>query len=85
MTSRIVEILALIISITALALSGIYAVTWQQNQHDKLVSDAIRVASERGVDPMAVRCAFADSKDTICLVYSAGVRDGSKDPKPSKK
>ena len=31
----------------------------------------INSALEKGIDPIAIRCAYANSSDDICLVYSA--------------
>jgi hypothetical protein len=31
----------------------------------------VNSALEKGIDPIAIRCAYADSTDDICLVYSA--------------
>jgi hypothetical protein len=35
-----------------------------------LMAENINKAIEKGIDPMAVRCAYASSGDQICLAYS---------------
>ena len=35
------------------------------------LSSSIETASARGIDPVAVRCAYATTNDTICIVYAS--------------
>ena len=35
------------------------------------MSEAVKEASNKGINPIATRCAFADPNDTICIVYAA--------------
>jgi hypothetical protein len=39
------------------------------------LSNALSEASIKGINPIAVRCAFAKSADTICIVYASKNRD----------
>lgn len=42
-------------------------------EHKKVLamSQAVSEASSKGINPIAVRCAFAKSEDNICIVYAA--------------
>ena len=42
-------------------------------EHKKVLamSQAVTEASNKGINPIAVRCAFAKSEDNICIVYAA--------------
>ena len=35
------------------------------------LSQSIETATARGIDPVAVRCAYASTNDTICIVYAS--------------
>jgi hypothetical protein len=35
------------------------------------LSQSIESATARGIDPVAVRCAYASTNDTICIVYES--------------
>jgi hypothetical protein len=35
------------------------------------MSEAVAESSNKGINPIATRCAFADSNDTICIVYAS--------------
>lgn len=37
----------------------------------KLMSQNIERAIERGIDPLSVRCSYADSDDLVCVAYAA--------------
>lgn len=50
-----------------------YIVSSGMVEHKKVLamSQAVSEASSRGINPIAVRCAFAKSEDNICIVYAA--------------
>ena len=64
-------------AIVVMALLAVIVVPDQINQHHKtsLKSQDLQAAIAKGVDPIAIRCAYADSNDSMCLVYAAGIRD----------
>ena len=68
--------LAIICSaIVAMTLIG--SVGYFRSQETALMSRNIESAIVKGIDPVAVRCAYTDrSSDTICIAYAAS--------KPSK-
>ena len=55
-----------VVSITYIVSNGI-------TEHKKVLamSQAVSEASTKGINPIAVRCAFAKSEDNICIVYAA--------------
>jgi hypothetical protein len=58
-----------------------------QQQKLDLMSADVQVAIEKGIDPLAVRCAYAEYKDSICLVYAANHKYGVeviREPAPKK-
>ena len=40
----------------------------------ELMSKNLERAIEKGIDPMAVRCSYADANDRVCLAYSIRTR-----------
>lgn len=50
----------------------IFTISWSLHQWHKqsLMSEDVQMAIEKGIDPLTIRCAYADYKDSICLVYA---------------
>lgn len=65
---------ALVYAIAAIFIAGIvvYGVAYMQTQKQLAMSADLKMATERGIDPMAIRCAYADPSDNICLIYTSG-------------
>lgn len=59
------------ICVTIVGLAGIASSTMFSLNDRKLMADNIDKAIEKGVDPMTVRCSYADSKDLICIAFAA--------------
>ena len=38
------------------------------------VKSAVEQATAKGIDPIAIRCAYATERDQICLVYAANLK-----------
>jgi len=59
------------VATTAIAIT--YIVSTGITEHKKVLamSQAVTEASNKGINPLAIRCAFADSEDNICIVYAA--------------
>lgn len=71
----IISIFALIgISIIAL----IASITFYNYSELKTVETNISAALEKGIDPLAVRCAYTHSQDNICLVYASNLNSSAK-------
>lgn len=61
----------IIISITAVIVSIVGGTTWYHVNDRNHMASNIETAIGRGMDAMSVRCAYADSSDTICVAYAA--------------
>lgn len=58
--------------ITSLLAITILSFTYYKTK--QLMHVNIETAIAKGIDPVAVRCAYADSADNLCLVYSMSHR-----------
>jgi hypothetical protein len=56
---------------TLVLVSLIGSVTYYNIQREALVSKNIENGIVKGVDPVAVRCAYANSSDSVCIAYAA--------------
>jgi hypothetical protein len=58
-----------------LAIAGlIAAITFYNLKKDEAIQSGIQTAIEKGIDPLAVRCAYSNGEDKLCLVYAASNR-----------
>lgn len=64
------EILGTIIAITLIIVSAIISYNVIEDKRLVALNQSIESASARGIDPIAVRCAYAKADDTICIVYT---------------
>lgn len=68
---RTVVISVTIVCVAAIIGAAVYAV------NDRiLMAKNIENAISKGVDPLAVRCAYADGRDMICVAYGASHGNG---------
>lgn len=63
---RILIAVTLILALAIVSFTFLYV----SSEENKLKSVNIENAIEKGIDPMAVRCAYAKSDDRICLAYA---------------
>jgi hypothetical protein len=63
--------LIMIIGIFILSVIGIFAWYTLKKDENQLIAQNIKYAADKGIDPLAVRCAYAaEGKiDTICVLY----------------
>lgn len=67
-----VEIITVIICVTITLISLIGGTTYYHLNKTKMITETINTATQKGVDPMAVRCSLSESNyDQICVVYAA--------------
>lgn len=52
----------------------IVSVAWYNITDRTLMSKNISEAVTKGMDPLSVRCSYANSGDTICVAYAASNR-----------
>ena len=50
----------------------ICSVTFYQYQQLQAVKSNIESAIVKGIDPVAVRCAYSNEKDVVCVAYGVG-------------
>lgn len=67
MTDR-VFIISVLVGIVTL----IGSVTFYQYQQLQAMKSNIESAIVKGIDPVAVRCAYANERDVVCVAYGAG-------------
>jgi hypothetical protein len=60
-----------VIVVTIILLSLIIAVTVFNIHQDVLKARNIDTAIEKGIDPLSVRCSYANSQDIICIAFAA--------------
>ena len=63
------EIWVISVSIVLLAVIGALSY-YNVNQNNNMARNLDNIAG-KGIDPVAVRCAYANSSDTICIAYAA--------------
>jgi hypothetical protein len=64
------EIIALIVAVTISMISITIGVVYYNIQRDAAMKSNIESAIVKGIDPIAVKCAYGSS-DPVCVVYAA--------------
>jgi len=59
------------ICITLMVLSFIFCVGYYHVNDRKLMAQNIDNAIAKGVDPLSVRCSYANERDVICVAFAA--------------
>lgn len=59
------------ISVLIAIVSMIFSVTFYQYSELKSVEKNVESAIVKGIDPIAVRCAYANERDNVCVAYAA--------------
>lgn len=73
------EFIGSLIAITVIAIAGFFSYNNIQEKRLASLEKSLETASSRGINPIAVRCAYADSADNICVVYAAKTVVSSKE------
>ena len=68
---NVLGVFAIIIAITLIAASAICCTVVLNTKHVDSLERSIKLSIEKGIDPIAARCAYADKNDTICTIYAA--------------
>ena len=61
-----------IICATVFGLACIIGLSTYHINDRQLMADNINKAIERGIQPLSVRCSYAEGDDAICLAFSIG-------------
>jgi hypothetical protein len=56
---------------TLVLMTIVGSVAYYNIQHQAVLSKNIENGIAKGVDPVAVRCAYAQERDIICVAYAA--------------
>lgn len=64
------EVIGGIIGAVIVAMTLIASVTYYHVKKDEAIKSSVESAIVKGIDPMAVRCAYG-AKDNVCIVYAA--------------
>ena len=64
------EVISLAVGLVLIISTLIASVTYYNIKRDEAIKSSIESAIVKGIDPMAVRCAYGAS-DSVCLVYAA--------------
>ena len=57
-----------LVFMAVIILGTVFSVTYFEQQKLLMTKELIAESSTKGIDPMAIRCSFADRNDQICLV-----------------
>jgi hypothetical protein len=70
--------------VTLAIVTLIGSITFYQYSEMKSVERNVESAIVKGIDPVAVRCAYANSSDMVCVAYGASHQQGFSTPKSTK-
>ena len=65
------ELLFAIVGAVAVIIAALVSYNIIEEKRIVALSQSIETATARGIDPVAVRCAYATTNDTICIVYAS--------------
>ena len=65
------ESLTIIVCGTIIVISMILGITVFNLEENKLKSKNMEQAISKGLDPLSVRCSYADSRDLLCVAYAS--------------
>ena len=65
------EYIVTVIALTVVIISAFVSYNTLEDKRLASLEKSIETASSRGINPVAVRCAYASSDDNICIVYAA--------------
>jgi hypothetical protein len=68
-----IESVSFVIATALVFISIIIGATYYNVNDRKLMSANIDSAIAKGIDPISVRCSFAQSGDTICVAHAASM------------
>lgn len=68
----------LTIAFFATVIAFIGAVTFYEYNELQVVKSNVESAIVKGIDPVAVRCAYSSGQDMICVTYAATHKEASK-------
>jgi len=70
--------------VTLAIVTLIGSITFYSYSELKSVERNVESAIVKGIDPVAVRCAYASQSDVVCVAYAASRQQGVSTPKSTK-
>jgi uncharacterized membrane protein len=70
--------------VTLALVTLIGSATFYQYSELKSVERNVESAIVKGIDPVAVRCAYASQSDVVCVAYASSHQQGIPTPKSTK-
>lgn len=67
----------LVVAFSLVMITLIYLAFANADRKQKAISDSIKYAIDKGVDPMAIKCAYAEDAPPLCIMYIANDKDDS--------
>ena len=65
------DLIVVVLAATVAICAAIGGAVYVSAEAQKNLSKNIEIAIQKGVNPIAVRCAHASSSDAVCVVYAA--------------
>lgn len=65
------ERISFVISAAIVAITFIGCITYYKYSEQQSIKSNIESAIVKGIEPLSVRCAYANANDNICIVYAA--------------
>ena len=65
------EFVATMIAVTISIITIVTGITYYNVQRDSAMKSNIESAIVKGIDPIAVKCAYGHGSDPVCVVYAA--------------
>lgn len=65
------ETIAFIVGVVSTLITTAICFTYYNIEREQSMKSNIETAIAKGIDPIAVRCAYADRNDAICISYAA--------------
>lgn len=59
------------VSFSLVVIVFISALTYFHINETRSIESNVKIALEKGIDPLAVRCAYSTSTDNVCIAYAA--------------
>jgi hypothetical protein len=68
--NKMSEKTSLHIGLCLVVMTALSCVTYYYDNQNKAIKSNIESAIVKGIDPVAVRCAYSGERDNICLAYA---------------
>jgi hypothetical protein len=65
------EFIATVIATTIAIITVVVGITYYHTQRDASMKSNIESAIVKGIDPIAVKCAYGYGSDPVCVVYAS--------------